>query len=361
MAFVPRSQAPHGELELFAKKVGIVVAWIIAVAVLWLARHVLILIFIAAIVAAGIAPVVQRVRVAVRFYFHRTIRRGTAVAIVYFPFVVLVLVILIVVVPQLVFETRSLGAQLPALIEQNILTPLERFLPVAAIRTYLHDGIKVPASNVFGVVRVTATVVASFIAVLFMIVYMLIDAERLRNLLLLLFRPDVRADRQRVMTRIARRLTSWLSGQLILSAIMGGAIFISLLLLRIPYALPLAILAMLGEMVPVIGPIVATTPALAIAILHSPWQFWSVLILAIVLQKIENFLIVPRVMSRKVRISPLAVFIAFMIGGTLLGVIGALLAVPVAAIVHVAFDEAFVARRERRQDADRSGTLVRRA
>lgn len=361
MAFVPRPQAPHGELELFAKKVGIVVAWIIAAGVLWLARNVLILVFIAAIIAAGIAPAVQRVRIAVRFYFHRTIRRGTAVAIVYFPFVMLVLVILIVVVPQLVFETRSLGAQLPALIEQNILTPLERFLPVAAIRTYLHDGIKVPASNVFGVVRVTATVVASFIAVLFMIVYMLIDAERLRNLLLLLFRPDVRADRQRVLTRIARRLTSWLSGQLILSAIMGGAIFISLLLLRIPYALPLAILAMLGEMVPVIGPIVATTPALAIAILHSPWQFWSVLILAIVLQKIENFLIVPRVMSRKVRISPLAVFIAFMIGGTLLGVIGALLAVPVAAIVHVAFDEAFVARRERRQDADRSGTLVRRA
>lgn len=361
MAFVPRPQAPHGELELFAKKVGIVVAWIIAVGVLWLARHVLILIFIAAIVAAGIAPAVQRVRIAVRFYFHRTIRRGTAVAIVYFPFVLLVLVIVIIVVPQLVSETRSLGAQLPALIEQNVLTPLERFLPVAAIRTYLHDGIRVPASNVFGVVRVTATVVASFIAVLFMIVYMLIDAERLRNLLLLIFRPDVRADRQRVLTRIARRLTSWLSGQLILSAIMGGAIFISLLLLRIPYALPLAILAMLGEMVPVLGPIVATTPALAIAILHSPWQFWSVLILAIVLQKIENFFIVPRVMSRKVRISPLAVFIAFMIGGALLGVIGALLAVPVAAIAHVAFDEVFVARRERRQDKDRSGTLVRRA
>jgi len=361
MAFVPRPQAPHGELELFAKKVGIVVAWIIAAGILWLARHVLILIFIAAIVAAGIAPAVQRVRIAVRFYFHRTIRRGTAVAIVYFPFVLLVLVIVIIVVPQLVSETRSLGAQLPALIEQNILTPLEHFLPVAAIRTYLHDGIRVPASNVFGVVRVTATVVASFIAVLFMIVYMLIDAERLRNLLLLIFRPDVRADRQRVLTRIARRLTSWLSGQLILSAIMGGAIFVSLLLLRIPYALPLAILAMLGEMVPVLGPIVATTPALAIAILHSPWQFWSVLILAIVLQKIENFFIVPRVMSRKVRISPLAVFIAFMIGGALLGVIGALLAVPVAAIAHVAFDEVFVARRERRLDKDRSGTLVRRA
>jgi predicted PurR-regulated permease PerM len=138
------------------------------------------------------------------------------------------------------------------------------------------------------------------------------------------------------------------------------AIFVALLLLRIPYALPLAILAMLGETVPVLGPIVATAPALAIAILHSRWQFWSVLILAVVLQKVENFVVAPRVMSRKVRISPLGVFIAFMIGGTLLGVIGALLAVPVAAIIHVAFDEAFVSRRERRQDADRSGTLVRR-
>jgi len=351
---------PEGELLRFAKKVAIVVAFGLALAVLWLARHVLILIFIAAAVAAGIAPAVQRVRISVRFLFHRTIRRGTAIAIVYFPFVLLVLLIAIVVVPQLVSETRSLGAQLPALIEQNILTPLERFLPVAAIRTYLHDGIHVPASNVFGVVRVTATVIASFVAVLFMIVYMLVDAERLRNLFLLLFRPEVRAERQRVLTRIARRLSSWLSGQLILSAMMGIAIFVALLLLRIPYALPLAILAMMGEMVPVLGPIVATTPALAIAILHSRWQFWSVLILAIVLQKVENFVVAPRVMSRKVRISPLAVFIAFMIGGTLLGVIGALLAVPVAAIIQVAFDEAFVSRRERRQDADRAGTLVRR-
>jgi len=352
---------PQGELVLFAKKVAIVIAFGILLGVLWLARHVLILIFIAAIVAAGISPVIQRVRIAVRFRFHRNIRRGTAVAIVYFPFVLLVLFIVLVVVPQLIDETRSLGAQLPNLIEQNILTPLQRWLPMSAVRAYVHNGIHVPPANVFGVVRVTATVIASFIAVLFMIVYMLMDAERLRNLLLLVFRPEVRADRQRVLTRISRRLSWWLSGQLILSALMGTAIFITILALRLPYALPLAILAMFGEMVPVLGPIVATTPALAIAILHSKWQFWSMLIIAILLQKIENFIVVPRVMGRKVRISPLSVFVAFMIGGSILGVIGALLAVPVAAIIQVGFDEVFVSRRERRQNVDRAGTLVRRA
>jgi predicted PurR-regulated permease PerM len=351
---------PQGELARFAKKVAIVIAFGILLGVLWLARHVLILIFIAAIVASGIAPAVQRVRISVRFFFHHNVRRGTAIAIVYFPFVALVLLIVLVVVPQLIAETRSLGAQLPVLIEQNVIAPLARWVPMSAVREYLHNGIHIPASNLFGVVRLTATVIASFVAVMFMIVYMLIDAARLRNLLLLLFRPEVRAERQRVLRRIARRLSSWLSGQLILSALMGIAIFITMLLLRLPYALPLAIMAMFGEMVPVLGPIVATAPVLAIAILHSKWQFWSMLIIAVVLQKMENFIIAPRVMGRKVRISPLAVFIAFMIGGALLGIIGALLAVPVAAILQVGFDEVFVARRERRQNAVRAGTLVRR-
>jgi predicted PurR-regulated permease PerM len=227
---------------------------------------------------------------------------------------------------------------------------------MGAIRAYLGNGIHVPSRHVFGVVRGTATVIASFIAVLFMIAYMLADAERLRNLMLLFFRPEVRADRQRMLTRISRRMSSWLLGQLILSSI-----FVALLVLRMPYALPLAILAMIGEMVPILGPICATAPALAIAILHSKWQFWSMLILAIVLQKLENLFIAPRVMSRRVKMSPLAVFIAFMVGGSLLGIVGAILAVPVAAIVQVAFDEAFLSHRERRQDADRSGTLVRRA
>jgi predicted PurR-regulated permease PerM len=140
---------------------------------------------------------------------------------------------------------------------------------------------------------------------------------------------------------------------------MGVVMFVAMLLLRIPYALPLALFATLGEMVPVIGPIVGFTPALAIAILHSRWQFWSVLLIAVVMQKVENFVIAPRVMSRKVSISPLTAFIAFMIGASLIGIIGALMAIPVAAILQVAFEEVFVVRRERRQDVFRAGTLTK--
>jgi predicted PurR-regulated permease PerM len=83
-----------------------------------------------------------------------------------------------------------------------------------------------------------------------------------------------------------------------------------------------------------------------------------VLAAAIVMQKLENFIIAPRVMSRRVSISPLSAFIAFMTGAAILGLVGALIAIPVAAIVQVAFEEVFVARRERRHDSDRAGTLV---
>ena len=163
-----------------------------------------------------------------------------------------------------------------------------------------------------------------------------------------------------MLNRMARRMSSWLAAQLLLSAMMGAAIFVLLLALRLPYALPLALFAALSEMVPVIGPILGMAPSLGIALLHSRWQFWSVLIAAIVLQKLENFIVAPRVMSRKASISPLSAFIAFMMGAALLGIVGAIIAIPAAAILQVAFEEMFVERRERRHDLVRAGTLKKR-
>ncbi len=360
MAFYPRDTLQHSELDLFARKVGIVVALAVVLALLWVARDILILIFIAAVLAAGISPAVHRVRVWGRHFFHQNIPRGTAVVLVYFPFLFIATVLLIFIVPRVIDDMRALGTQLPTLLERNVLTPLGRYVPIDSLREYLHGGISVPRSRVLFYVRSAATVVGSFVAVLFMVGYMLIDAHRLRNVILLLYPPEVRAERRATLNRIANRMSSWLGGQLILSAIIGVATFIGLLILRVPYALPLAIFAMFGEMVPVIGPIVGATPALAVAILQSRWQFWSVMILAIVLQKSENLFIAPRVMSRKVKMSPLAVFIAFLIGASVLGIIGAIMAIPVAAIAQVAFEEVFVERRERRRDLARAGTLTKK-
>jgi len=347
------------ELELFAKKTAILFAFGLGLLLLWRVRGVLVLIFIAAVVAAGIAPAVHRIRMLGRFWFHRHIPRGVAVLLVYVPFLVIALLIATVVVPRLLAEAQTLGSQLPTLVETNILRPIERYFPMVDLG-YLMKGGSIPRSSLFLYVKSTATAIASFIAVLFMVAYMLVDAHRLRNMVLLFYPAEVRALRRRTLNRIAARMSSWLMAQLILSAIMGIAIFVSLLVLRIPFALPLAMVAMVGEIVPVIGPILGTTPALVMALLHSRWQFWSLLVIVLVLQKLENLFIAPRVMARRVSISPLAAFVAFMVGGTLLGIAGAITAVPIAAIVQVAYEEVFVERRERRMNVGRAGTLLRR-
>lgn len=354
-------ERPRSELELFFRKVLIIVLVAAGVTLLWAARDVLLLVFIAAVLAAGISPVVRRVRLLWRYQFRRKLSRGTAVMIVYLPFLVTVIVVGLLVVPRFIADTRALGKQLPTLIEQNILVPLEAYVPVGVIREELADGVELPRSRVFMYMRNAATAIASIFAVLFMIAYMLIDAERLRNLFLLVYPPEVRGERRRTLMRIAKRMSGWLSAQLLLSLIIGICTFVGLTALRIPYALPLAIIAAVGELIPAIGPTVGAVPALIVALLHSRWQFWAVLAFAFLLQKVENYFIVPRVMSSKVSVSPLAIFIAFLVGASLLGVMGAILAIPVAAIAQVAFDEAFVARRERRQDVERSGTLLRKA
>jgi predicted PurR-regulated permease PerM len=360
MALVPRDSPRDRELELFIKKTAIVIAAILGIMLLWRVREVVLLVFIAAILAAGISPAVRRVRLLWRFYFKRNIARGAAVLVVYFPFLFVVLLLVAVIVPRLIVEGRALGAELPSLVETNIVAPLERYFPMPQVHEALRHGISLPRSSVLLYVRSTATVIASIIAVLFMVVYMLIDAHRLRNVVLLFYPAAVSADRRATMNRMASRMSSWLLAQLILSAMMGAAIFVTLLVLRVPFALPLAILAMIGELVPVIGPILGCSPALIMALLHSRWQFWSLLLVVVVLQKLENLFIAPRVMARKVSISPLTAFIAFMSGAALLGIAGAIIAIPIAAIVQVAWDEAFVERRERRLDLDRAGTLLRR-
>src|SRR5688500_7365495 len=109
----------RSELEIFTRKVLIIIAAAFATVLLWNARDVLLLIFIAAVLAAGIAPVVRRVRVLWRYQFHKPISRGAAVMIVYLPFLIIVLVIGAVIVPRFIVDVQELGARLPQLIEEN--------------------------------------------------------------------------------------------------------------------------------------------------------------------------------------------------------------------------------------------------
>lgn len=346
----------NGELQLFAKKMLIFFGLAVACFFLWEIRRILILLFIAAVLAAGISPAVQQVRVRTRHYLGKRIPRGTAVILVYVPFLVTAILFAVFGLPVILVEGRELAVQLPTLIEQHILTPLGRVLPVDEVRKMLST--ETQEVHLFGYIRGAVTLVASIVIILALIVYMMIDAERLRNLFLLFYPAEERGKKRRMVLRMSRRMSSWLAGQLLLAMIVGLATLVGLTALRVPYAIPLAIVAAVGEMIPIIGPILSAIPALIVALFLSPWQFWSVLALAVLIQQVENYFLVPRIMSNKVSVSPLSVFVAFLIGGSMLGVLGAILAIPVAAIIQVAFEEGFLTSRERRRDRGRKGTLL---
>lgn len=348
-------------LKLFAKKVGIVLLFALGLLFLYSIRRVVILLFIAAVLAAGISPIVKRVMLLVRHHTGRRIQRGTAVILVYLPFLIGAILLGVFTIPLLLEESQQLAQDLPKLLGEKVLDPLSKYIPTEKLREMLDPKKSGALENlpIFGYIRKAGGLVASLVAILFLIFYMLIDAERLRNLFLLFYPARDRGEKRRQVIRISRKMSSWLQGQLLLALIIAGATFVGLLALGIPYAFLLAILAGIGEVVPVIGPIVGAIPAVAVALFKSDWQFWAVLAMAILIQQFENLFLVPRIMGKKIAVSPLAVFVAFMCGAVLLGIVGAMLAIPVVAIIQVAFDEGFISRRERRQNLERPGTLAK--
>lgn len=348
-------KARSDEYTLFQRKLALVVLTVLLLALAWRVRNVLILIFIAGVLAGAIAPAVRHVQVRVRMLTRRRINRGAAVLLVFVPFVLVLVLIGFLTIPQLVAQGEQLSRDLPVLVEEK-LSGLPGINADQLERSVRDWFARIP---LYAYLASAATAVTSVVAILFMVAYMLVDAERLRNLVLVFFPTDERSERRRTIRRISRRLSGWLGGQLTLAAIVGGATFVTLVLLRIPYALPLALIAAIGEMVPVIGPVVGAVPAVAVGLFQSDWQFWGVLVAAVLIQQVENYFLVPRLLGRKVSVSPLAVFIAFITGATLLGLVGALMAVPAVAIVQLIFEESFLRKRERRRDTARAGTLVR--
>lgn len=124
-----------------------------------------------------------------------------------------------------------------------------------------------------------------------------------------------------------------------LALLIGATAALGFFLMGVPYFYVLAAIAAVGELVPVVGPIVAAVPAVLVGLSVSPALALAVLVFCFLQQQLENHVLVPRIMSRQVGVSPAVVIVALLIGGSLWGLIGAVLAVPTAAVIQVLFEE----------------------
>jgi predicted PurR-regulated permease PerM len=164
---------------------------------------------------------------------------------------------------------------------------------------------------------------------------MLVDSRRLREQAMLAFPRKHRARVDAASREAVLKVSAWMGGQLLLAAVIGATSAIGLWALGIPFFYVLALLSAVGEMIPVVGPILAAIPAIAVASTVSLEKVLFVVIFFVLQQQLENHILVPKIMSRQVGVSPVTVIVALLIGGSLLGFVGAIIAVPTAAILQV--------------------------
>lgn len=263
--------------------------------------------------------------------------KALSIAITYIIIIAILVGVLVIILPPLIEQTSRLVVTLPPLAAQ--------FFNITSIdKSVFQSELSDLSKNVFSI---TINIFDHFLTIIFLLVltfYLLLERDNLENRVAALFVG--REERVRnLIIHIQEKLGSWLRGQLLLSLIIGVFSYIGLVILNIPYALPLAIFSGVMEVVPVIGPIISAMPAILIALTVSPLLSLGVAAMFFVIQQLENNLIVPQVMKRAVGLNPLVVILAIATGSRLLGFAGALLAVPIAVVIQIIVTEIIEGRK----------------
>lgn len=169
--------------------------------------------------------------------------------------------------------------------------------------------------------------------------YLLADHERVQGFLFALLPRRYHLRSARVLLDMETIVGGYVRGQLLTSVLIGAFTFIVLAVLGVPNALALAVIAAFADLIPLIGPILAVAPPVLVALTQGPVVGIVTLVLLVLYNQIENHILIPRVYGQAMRLSPVAVIVSLLIGGALLGVVGALLALPIAAGIRVLVED----------------------
>jgi predicted PurR-regulated permease PerM len=316
------------------------VAGVIALA--FAAGKVLLLVFVAVILASGLQPVIGWIRA------HSPIRRGPAILVVYGLFLAIVVGMALVVVPAAIAQFERTLSSLPPFFERAR-TWAADIRPSGLGRgiTALIDGAAAlirptgaaPSSG--QVVQVGLTVaeaLTSILTLLTVVYFWLTEHARLQRYALAFVRQGRRTRVRSIWNQAEARLGMWVRAQLILMGAIGLATATAYTLLGVPSAVLLGLIAALAEGIPIVGPLLGAIPAVLLAATVSPQLAGEVAGVYIVLQIIEGNVLVPLVMRNTVRISPFLVILSILVGAAAGGFLGALLAVPIAAMGEVVIE-----------------------
>lgn len=307
------------------------------IAIGFAAGGVLVLLFVAILLASALEPMVGLIR------SRLPLGRGSTILVVYATFFVTVLGLALVVVPAAIAQGEHILAGLPAFFDSarawaKDLRPHALSTSVTALIDSV-AGMTRPAppdpNAVVEVGALAAEVAVTLATLLTLVFFWLVEHAQLQRYVLSFVALERRAGARDAWNEVEGRLGAWVRGQLILMGAMGMATGIAYTLLGLPGALLLALIAALTEAIPIVGPLLGAIPAVLVATTVSPELALLVAGVYVVLQLVEGSVLVPLVMRNTVGISPLLVLLSVLIGAAVGGILGALLAVPIAASVEI--------------------------
>ena len=302
---------------------------------------IIVLVLISAILALGFQP-------AVAWLERRGLRRGWAVALGLFTGLVVIGLFLWLVLPDIVRQGGALQQDAPRILE----SAQQRFPFLRGIIERLRSGVgSLDPSGILDLAGSFTTLVLGSVTVLVLTIYFTVRLPTMRTWVASLLHPEDREEFTGILDESIERVGGYVLGNLAVSAIAGVVTFVALLLIGVPFAAALAFFTALMDLIPTVGALIAAVVAAVVAAFVGVPQLIATAAFFLVYQQVENYLIQPRVMRKAIDMSAPMVILAVLIGGTLPGVIGALLALPVAAIIKVAFRELYL---EDRREAVRS-------
>jgi predicted PurR-regulated permease PerM len=345
---LPRTDARHHwpPLSYWVKVVVVVAVTLYVLQLLRSVLNVLILVAIAAVLAIGLDPAVRRLE--------RRMRRGNAVTLIFVGFALFILLFAWLVLPSLVRQVAGLADDVPRYAQQlgerdDVIGRYFREHDLAqSVRNFIADlpaRISQSFSTILGIAGKVTGTLFNVVTVTILMIYFMLALPRMRRTSAMLFSPDRRARGERIIDESIGRIGGYVAGNLITSLICGVLAMIALVALGVPFAIPLGVWAGIADLIPTFGAYLGAIPAVLVGFFQSPLTGILVLVYFLVYQQFENYYIVPKVMKGAVDLSPAAVIVSTLIGGSLFGFAGALLALPVAATIKVIVYEAWLYER----------------
>ncbi len=321
---------------------------------LYIVKDVLIIFLFAIVIASAISPFAN-------WLDEKHFPRVIGVLLLYLIVLGLGVFLLSLVIPYVTDDINRLVGALPKVVQSvsssletvqkgspgyfDFLSEIQNLLD--GISTYLQQA----SQSVVGLVVSIFCGIFSFMAILVISFYLAVTKKGIESFLGSVVPEKYEGYAIGLWKRAEIKVGKWLQSQLLLGLIVGLVVYVGLSLLKIKFALILAIMMMLLELVPMVGPVLGAIPAVALAFLQSPTLGLWVLVFYVVVQQLENHVLVPLILGRTLNLNPIVVIISLLIGNQLAGIPGMILAVPMATIIVEMVDDLARQKESRRSSS----------